>query len=426
MNRNRHLYAGGIALALAILVMSIASRDVAGQRPAVAIDADDIGGVVTGPRGPEAGVWVIAETTRPADALHQDRRHRRSGPLPLPDLPKANYNVWVRGYGLVDSPKIQATPGKTLNLTAVPAPNARAAARVLPGAVLAVAAAACRARATSPAPGRTGNGISPNIKSQGEWIRSVINTDGCTGCHQIGQQGDARDPDEPGHVRLVQRAAWDRRIQSGQAGGGMSSRFTQVGRPRALAMYADWTDRIAAGELPRRRRRGRRAWSATSSSRMWDWADPKAYLHDEIASDKRNPTRERQRADLWRARGERRLHAGRGSGEAHGDAGEAAGARSEDAERGARRRRRRRRRTGARRRSGPARRTRTASRWTRQAACGSRRASGRNETSAFCRQGSTHPSAQAFPINQSGRQMQMYDPKTKRSRPSTPASARTI
>ncbi len=34
------------------------------QQPAseVAIDNDDIGGVVTGPKGPEAGVWVIAET----------------------------------------------------------------------------------------------------------------------------------------------------------------------------------------------------------------------------------------------------------------------------------------------------------------------------------------------------------------------------
>ena len=34
-------------------------------------------------------------------------------------------------------------------------------------------------------------------------------------------------------------------------------------------------------------------------------------------------------------------------------------------------------------------------------------------TPAFCKQGSAHPSAKAFPIPQSGRQMQMYDPKTK-------------
>ena len=84
MKRNRHLYAGGIALSLAILLVAIASRDVAGQRPAVATDADDIGGVVTGPRGPEAGVWVIAETTNLPTKFITNRRHRRSGTLPRP------------------------------------------------------------------------------------------------------------------------------------------------------------------------------------------------------------------------------------------------------------------------------------------------------------------------------------------------------
>ena len=59
--RHRHLYGCVIAVTLAILLMGIGSRDVAGQRPAVALDADDISGVVTGPRGPEAGVWVEGE-----------------------------------------------------------------------------------------------------------------------------------------------------------------------------------------------------------------------------------------------------------------------------------------------------------------------------------------------------------------------------
>src|SRR5262245_53336678 len=80
----------------------------------VAIDADDIGGVVTGPKGPEAGVWVIAETTglptRFVRIVVTDDRGR----YVVPDLPKATYSVWVRGYGLVDSAKVTATPGKTL------------------------------------------------------------------------------------------------------------------------------------------------------------------------------------------------------------------------------------------------------------------------------------------------------------------------
>ena len=44
--------------------------------------------------------------------------------------------------------------------------------------------------------------------------------------------------------------AWEKRIQAGQAGGGMNNRFGQVGRLRAIGMYANWTDRVTAGELP--------------------------------------------------------------------------------------------------------------------------------------------------------------------------------
>src|SRR3982750_2504405 len=98
----------------------------------VRIDADDIGGVVTGAKGPEAGVWVIAETadlpTRFVKIVVTDDQGR----YVLPDLPKANYDVWVRGYGLVDSPKVKSEPGKHLNLTAVPAPDDKAAAQYYP------------------------------------------------------------------------------------------------------------------------------------------------------------------------------------------------------------------------------------------------------------------------------------------------------
>src|SRR3954470_2952319 len=90
------------------------------QRATVAIDNDDIGGVVTGPKGPEAGVWVVAEThdlgVRYIKIVVTDDQGR----YVVPDLPKANYDVWVRGYGLVDSPKVKSEPGKQLNLTAVP------------------------------------------------------------------------------------------------------------------------------------------------------------------------------------------------------------------------------------------------------------------------------------------------------------------
>src|SRR5215467_15969751 len=57
--------------------------------PAVQIDGDDIGGVVTSKNGPEAGVWVIAETaelgTRFAKIAVTDDRGR----YVIPDLPAA-------------------------------------------------------------------------------------------------------------------------------------------------------------------------------------------------------------------------------------------------------------------------------------------------------------------------------------------------
>ena len=101
---------------------------------AVRVDSDDIGGVVTGPRGPEAGVWVIAETTDLPTRFSRTVVTDEQGRYLVPDLPKANYSVWVRGYGLVDSSKVQAAPGRVLNLTALPAPNPRAAAEYYPAA----------------------------------------------------------------------------------------------------------------------------------------------------------------------------------------------------------------------------------------------------------------------------------------------------
>ncbi len=77
-------------------------------------------------------MWVIAETgdlgTRFAKMVVTDERGR----YVLPDLPKATYRVWVRGYGLVDSPKVTSEPGKILDLTAVVAPSLAAAAQYYP------------------------------------------------------------------------------------------------------------------------------------------------------------------------------------------------------------------------------------------------------------------------------------------------------
>src|SRR5213076_1378878 len=99
---------------------------------AVPIDADDIGGVVTGSNGPEAGVWVIAETAELPTKFARIVVTDDQGRYVVPDLPKAKYKVWVRGYGLVDCAKVDGEPGQQLNLRAVPAPNEAAAAQYYP------------------------------------------------------------------------------------------------------------------------------------------------------------------------------------------------------------------------------------------------------------------------------------------------------
>jgi hypothetical protein len=279
-----------LRLCAIVFIAGAVSVSTAQQPPSMpAVDNDDIGGVVSGPRGPEAGVWVIAETRSTPTRLIKSVVTDDRGRFLIPDLPKSEYDVWVRGYGLVDSAKVKVTPGNTVSLTAVAAPDKKAAARYYPAqywyALLRVPP-----KSDFPGTGDEGNGISPSVKSQGEWIRNLVNTDGCTGCHQMGGEATRTIPELFTRGSKDSKAAWDKRIQAGQAGGGMSARFTQMGRQRALAMFADWTDRVAKGELPTvepQRPQGRERNVVVT---MWDWADPKTYMHDEISSDKRNPT----------------------------------------------------------------------------------------------------------------------------------------
>ena len=121
----------GIA-ALASSAPAVAQPKPTAPAASVAIDADDVGGIVSGAKGPEAGVWVIAETTDLPTRFTRSVVTDDKGRYVIPDLPTANYQVWVRGYGLVDSPKMRAKPGQTVNHTAVPAPSPAAAAHYYP------------------------------------------------------------------------------------------------------------------------------------------------------------------------------------------------------------------------------------------------------------------------------------------------------
>jgi hypothetical protein len=254
----------------------------------IPIDADDIGGVVTGPTGPEAGVWVIAETsdlpTKFVRIVVTDERGR----YVVPDLPPAHYRVWVRGYGLVDSPQVPATPGAHLDLTAVPAPSPRAAAEYYPaGYWFSLMRVPAKSEFTGAAAGADANPMAPSVKRQAEWLQ-ILKSGGCWSCHQLGSKGTREIPQALGTFESS-TAAWTRRLQSGQAGGQMMGTLSQFGAQRGLAMFADWTDRIAAGAVPPSPPRPQ-GIERNVVITEWDWADPKAYLHDEVSTDRRNPT----------------------------------------------------------------------------------------------------------------------------------------
>ena len=398
----------GIALAVTVSLTAVSARQAGGA--AIAMDDDDISGVVTGARGPEAGVWVIAETTALPTRLIKTVVTDDQGRYLLPDLPKATYDVWVRGYGLVDSAKVKATPGKALNLTAVTAPNPRAAAQYYPAQYW-WALMQLPPKSDFPGTGPTGNGIAPNIKSQGEWVRNIVATDACTACHQIGGKATREIPKALGTFE-DSAAAWDRRIQSGQAGAGMSARFTQVGRARALGMYADWTDRIAKGEIPAAappRPQGRERNIVIT---MWDYGTPTTYLHDEIASDKRNPT-VNANGPIYGATEESQQFLPVVNPAQNSATQVKLAVRDPKTPS-----------TGDQPPAMPSAYWGDEAIWNSQANAHSfamdRQArvwvAARirpSETAAFCREGSSHPSAKLLPINQSNRQVQMWDPKTK-------------
>ena len=246
----------GIAAASLLSLISAPAR---AQQAAVTIDNDAIGGVVRGPVGPEAGVWVIAETTELPTKFAKIVVTDDQGRFVIPDLPpKVNYEVWVRGYGLVDSPKLRAKPGQQLDLTAVPAPNEAAAAHYYPAiywfTLLKI----------PPAKDFGGSTDIPKDITQDIWRQRIDNVD-CVGCHQLGQEATRTIPAAFGEFKSGEEA-WMRRVASGQTGEWMVNRLAgQLGGvPFKISVIGPigWP-RV---NYPRPSRNGRPASSATLSS----------------------------------------------------------------------------------------------------------------------------------------------------------------
>ena len=245
---------------------------------AVAIDADDIGGVVTGPNGPEAGVWVIAETTELPTKYAKMVVTDDQGRYVIPDLPTADYSVWVRGYGLVDSPKLRAKPGQHLDIKAVPAPNETEAAHYYP---------AIYWYSMMKIPGADQFGGKSNIPdklTQADWLKQMKNI-GCIGCHQIGQESTRTIPAAFGKSG---EEGWMRRVQSGQSGEQMTNQLAGNFGGAPFKYLGEWTDRVAKGELPKSKPPRPQGVERNVVVTSWEWSTEKKYLHDLISSDRRD------------------------------------------------------------------------------------------------------------------------------------------
>ena len=248
----------------------------------VDVGPKEIGGVVRGPNGPEAGVWVIAETeslpTKFARIVVTDDQGRYL----VPDLPDASYSVWVRGYGLVDSARQTAQPGATVNHTATPAPDAATAAKVYPAIYW------YSMMKIPPDSEFGGKGDIPDGVTKTGWLMAM-KSNGCIGCHQLGQESTRTVPASLGEFDSHEEA-WVRRVQSGQSGEQMVNQLASNLGGAPFKYFADWTERIAKGELPHTRPKRPDGVERNIVVTSWEWGDPKKYLHDLIASDRRIPT----------------------------------------------------------------------------------------------------------------------------------------
>ena len=246
-----------------------------------------ITGVVESANGPEAGVWVIAETADLKTPFTKIVVTDDNGQYVLPELPEATYNVWVRGYGLVDSEPVEGRPGdRGLALDAVVAETRQEAARVYPANHW-YAMFEPPPESEFPGTGPDGNGISPQMLTQKQWLNNQKSS--CNFCHQIGNE-ITRTLDHMDHLGFESaEEAWGYRTQMGVRGTSMAGAFSAFGREAAMQRFADWTNRIEAGEVPDEPERPQ-GIERNVVVTLWDWGVDDSFMHDEITTDKNDPT----------------------------------------------------------------------------------------------------------------------------------------
>jgi streptogramin lyase len=249
-----------------------------------------ISGTVTGDNGPEAGVWVIAEThdllTNFIKIVVTDDRGR----FVLPELPPANYKVFVRGYGLVDSTPVEAKPGaENLALKAVTAKTPQEAAKIYPGNYW-LAMFEPPAKSMFPGTGADGNKMPTAMLTQNHWLNGLKSQ--CNFCHQLGNE-ITRNMDHVFKAKpelKTHEEAWDWRLGVGVRGTNMYSVLQSQGKEATLKALADWTRAIANGAVPSEKPSRPTGIERNIVATLWDIGDDHSFVHDQIATSKYTPT----------------------------------------------------------------------------------------------------------------------------------------
>jgi hypothetical protein len=128
----------------------------------------------------------------------------------------------------------------------------------------------------------------PKNITQDTWRQRMNNVD-CIGCHQLGQEATRTVPAQFGQFKSGDEA-WMRRTQAGQAGEMMTNRLAGQLGGVPYKYFGDWTDRIAKGEVPKQKPPRPQGVERNLVVTAWEWSTPDKYLHDLIASDRRKPT----------------------------------------------------------------------------------------------------------------------------------------
>jgi hypothetical protein len=248
-----------------------------------------ITGVVLGAQGPEAGVWVIAETKDLLTNFIKIVVTDDQGRFMLPDLPSASYKVWVRGYGLVDSTPVEVKPAANqMTLRAAAAKTLQEAAKVYPGNYW-LSLLEPPAKNLFPGTGPQGNGVGTKMLSQNHWINSLKSD--CNFCHQLGNQL-TRTVDDVLKAKpelKTHAEAWEWRLGTGVRGTSMYSVLINQGKEPSVKAFSDWTERVAKGEVPPAPSRPK-GIERNVVVTMWDVGDDHSFMHDEISTDKNHPT----------------------------------------------------------------------------------------------------------------------------------------